>query len=134
MRRACRAVERRRHTHCSSRHASTSSRVPISTINHPVFRRFLQEAAPQFEQSLGMDARRRLRESLSSRYENAKKIAEEALGEACGLLTLGMDGHKDRTHRSVWTVSMLKLGISVFHHCEWSKTRSQAADEQCERW
>jgi len=98
-------------------------------IDHWAFRAFLQALRPSFERMLPSEGRKHLRGTISQRYEEAQGFAEEGLARARGLVTLGIDGHRDRKGRAVWTICRLKMGISVFETCEWSGRRVQTAVE-----
>lgn len=49
---------------------------------------------------------------LDELYNEAAEVAEEALSEKPGLLTLGIDGHKDGKGRTLETITRAKLGVS----------------------
>eukprot|EP00966_Prymnesium_polylepis_P296599 6852144-Prymnesium_polylepis.1 len=59
---------------------------------------------------------------LDEAYEETKEITNEALAEYPGRPTLGMDGHKEGTHRHVETITKAKLGISTFAAAEYMRT------------
>lgn len=59
---------------------------------------------------------------LDELYNEALEISEEALSDKDGLITLGIDGHKDGKSRTLETITKAKLGVSSFDGCEYMKT------------
>lgn len=85
--------------------------------------------SPSFERMLPSEGRKHSGGTIGQRYEDAQGFAEEGLARARGLVTTGIDGHRDRRGRAVWTICRLKMGISVFETCTWSGRRSQTGIE-----
>ena len=98
--------------------------LPFSFIHNFYFRRFLQAVRPNFEKMLGCEWIRKKMAGvlLDEVYEEAVQIADEELFAQPGLITVGIDGHKDGRGRSLETVTKAKLGVSTFAGCEYMRT------------
>lgn len=103
--------------------------IPMAVIDHWAFRRFVNMLRPSFAEKLPAQGRKALRDNFQERYIEAHGFVEEALETTAGLRTIGIDGHRDARRRVVWTISVLKLGLSVFVTSVWSKLRIQSGDE-----
>lgn len=103
--------------------------LPFAIVNNFYFRRFLAAIRPKFEAQLGGDWLRRKMAGplLDEVYEEAVEVAQEALDRRPGLLTLGIDGHKDGRSRTLETITLAKLGISTFLDCEYMRTTRATA-------
>lgn len=99
-------------------------RLPFSFISNHYFRNFLKALRPTFEGKMGGKwIRERMAGPLLDEvYEEAMQVAAEKIDEKPGLLTLGIDGHKDGRNRTLETITMAKVGVSVFVTCEYMRT------------
>eukprot|EP00966_Prymnesium_polylepis_P015334 354482-Prymnesium_polylepis.1 len=86
--------------------------------------RFLYAVRPNFAKRISINARKDLlaNDVLDEAYEETQEITAKALRDVPGRPTLGMDGHKEGTHRHVETVTEAKLGISTFKAAEYMRT------------
>lgn len=98
--------------------------LPFAFVHNYYVREFLKAIRPNFEKQLGGEGiRKKMAGSLLDEiHEEAIQVASEALAEKPGLITIGMDGHKDGRNRTLETVTRAKLGVSVFAGCEYMKT------------
>jgi hypothetical protein len=99
-------------------------RLPFSIVVNCHFLRFLWSLRPTFAKRI---TPRTLRDKIATDlldevYEETKEITAEALSGVPGRPTLGMDGHKEGTHRHVETITKAKLGISTFAGAEYMRT------------
>ena len=99
-------------------------RLPFSIVVNFHFVRFLWSLRPAFAKRI---TPRTLQEKIATDlldeiYEETKEITAEALSNVPGRPTLGMDGHKEGTHRHVETITTAKLGISTFAGGEYMRT------------
>ena len=98
--------------------------LPFSIVVNFHFVRFLWSLRPAFAKRI---TPRTLQEKIATDlldeiYEETKEITAEALSNVPGRPTLGMDGHKEGTHRHVETITTAKLGISTFAGGEYMRT------------
>lgn len=98
--------------------------LPFTFIENFYVRRFFEALRPNFAKMLSNNwVSRKIRGvMLDEIYEEAVEIAEEALAAEPGLITVGIDGHKDGRGRSLETVTKAKLGVSTFAGCEYMLT------------
>lgn len=98
--------------------------VPFSFVTNYYFRLFLRALRPNFEKMISEKWLRRTMAGplLDELYEETIAITEEKLDSVPGLITLGIDGHKDGRGRSLETVTRAKLSISTFAGCEYMLT------------
>ena len=87
--------------------------LPFSFVHNYYFRQFLSALRANFNKHLGGDwIRRRMAGPLLDEvHEESVQIADEALDAQPGLITLGIDGHKDGRGRSLETITKAKLGV-----------------------
>jgi hypothetical protein len=98
--------------------------LPFSFVDNFYFWQFLRAMRAGFEKLLGG---KHIRDKMAGPlldevHEEALQIAEEALTSQPGLITLGIDGHKDGRGRSLQTITKSKLGVSTFAGCEYMLT------------
>lgn len=98
-------------------------RLAFSFVMNPFFRMFLRTIRPSFEKTLHSKMNRKMAGTqLDELYEESQELVEEKLATRPGLITLGIDGHKDGRSRTLETITKAKLGISTFHGCHYMLT------------
>lgn len=99
-------------------------RLAWSFAIHPCFRMFLKVIRPSFEKTLNNQSHRKFAGPLLDElHAETCELVEDTLSRVPGLITVGIDGHKDGRSRTLETVTKAKLGVSVFAGCHYMLTQ-----------
>lgn len=97
---------------------------------------FLKSIRPSFEAKLPNQARKKLaKQALEDMYTATLEVVEDSMQGPTGNmapLTISVDGHRDGNHRSVQTISDLRVGFGAFRALHYPRNRQHTGKHLAE--